>query len=99
MAKKKTIQELQAAQERIEKELKAKSQKLKELRDLEKEELRKARTHRLCTHGAMLEQYLKPEEYTDTQIDMFLKTLFQIPEVMKILQRVKEETDEPAETE
>ena len=38
MAKKKTIQELQAAQERIEKELKVKSQKLKELRDLEIEE-------------------------------------------------------------
>ena len=98
MAKKKTIQELQAEQERIENELKIKTQKLKALQQQEKEQLRKERTHRLCTHGAMLEQYLPPEEYSDKQIDQFFRTMFQIPEVLRILQRIKEQTDEQPET-
>ena len=98
MARTKTVEELQAEQERIENELKVKNQKLKALKQQEKELARKERTHRLCTHGAMLEQYLPPEEYTDEQIDRFLRTLFQIPEVMQILRRVKAETDEQSET-
>ena len=99
MARTKTVEELQAEQERIENELKIKTQKLKALQQQEKEQLRKERTHRLCTHGAMLEQYLPPEEYSDKQIDEFFRTMFQIPEVMQILQRVKEGTDGSAETE
>ena len=99
MAKKKTGQEVQAARERIENELKMKNQKFKALRQQEKELARKERTHRLCTHGAMLEQYLPPEEYTNEQIDEFFRTLFRIPEVMQILNRIKEQTDEPAEKE
>ena len=98
MARTKTVEELQAEQERIEKELKIKTQKLKALKQQTQEQLRRERTHRLCTHGAMLEQYLPPEEYTDEQIDMFLRTLFQIPEVMQILHRVKAESEEQSET-
>ena len=98
MARTKTVQELQAEQERIENELRMKNQKLKALKQQEKELARKERTHRLCTHGAMLEQYLPPEEYSDKQIDEFFRTMFQIPEVMRILQRIKEETDEQPET-
>ena len=98
MARTKTVEELQAEQERIENELKVKTQKLKALKQQEKELARKERTHRLCTHGAMLEQYLPPEEYTDEQIDRFLRTLFQIPEVMQILHRVKAESEEQSET-
>lgn len=98
MARTKTVEELQAEQERIENELKVKTQKLKALKQQEKELARKERTHRLCTHGAMLEQYLPPEEYTDEQIDRFLRTLFQIPEVMQILHRVKAELEEQSET-
>ena len=98
MARTKTVEELQAEQERIEKELKIKTQKLKALQQQEKEQLRKERTHRLCTHGAMLEQYLPPEEYSDHQSEEFFRTMFQIPEVMRILQRIKEQTDEQPET-
>ena len=98
MARTKTVEELQAEQERIENELKIKTQKLKALKQQQQEQLRKERTHRLCTHGAMLEQYLPPEEYTDEQIDRFLRTLFQIPEVMQILHRVKAELEEQSET-
>ena len=98
MAKKKSIEDLQAEQANLEEELKLKTQKLKVLRQQEKELARKERTHRLCTHGAMLEQYLPPEQYTDEQIDTFLRTLFQIPEVDAILSRIKAETDEQPET-
>ena len=61
MARTKTVEELQAEQERIENELKIKTQKLKALKQQQQEQLRKERTHRLCTHGAMLEQYLPSE--------------------------------------
>lgn len=98
MARTKTVEELQAEQERIENELKIKTQKLKALKQQQQEQLRKERTHRLCTHGAMLEQYLPPEEFTDEQINEFFRTMFQIPEVMRILQRIKEQTDEQPET-
>ena len=98
MAKKKTAQDLRTEQERLENELKVKTQKLKALKQQQQEQLRKERTHRLCTHGAMLEQYLPPEEYSDKQIDEFFRTMFQIPEVMRILQRIKEQTDEQPET-
>ena len=98
MARIKTVEELQAEQKRIENELKIKTQKLKALKQQQQEQLRKERTHRLCTHGAMLEQYLPPEEYSDKQIDEFLNTMFQIPEVMQILHRVRAETDEQSET-
>ena len=98
MAKKKTAQDLRTEQERLENELKVKTQKLKTLKQKEKELARKERTHRLCTHGAMLEQYLPPEEYSDKQIDEFLKTMFQIPEVVSILQWIKGQTNEQPET-
>ena len=98
MARTKTVEELQAEQERIENELKVKTQKLNALKQQQQEQLRKERTHRLCTHGAMLEQYLPPEEYSDKQIDEFFRTMFQIPEVLRILQRIKEQTDDQPET-
>ena len=69
MARAKTVEELQAEQERIENELKVKTQKLKALKQQQQEQLRKERTHRLCTHGTMLEQHLPPEEFTEDWID------------------------------
>lgn len=99
MARTKTVQELQAEQERIENELKMKNQKLKELRQQEKELARKERTHRLCTHGAMLEQYLPPEEFNDDQIDKILKGVFQSDNVKQFMYRIKEQTDEQPEKE
>ena len=99
MARKKTAEEMRLAREKAEQDLKLRQEALKKLKQKEAELTRKERTHRLCTHGAMLEQYLPPEEYTDEQIDKFLRTLFQIPEVMQMLHRVTEETNEPPETE
>ena len=90
MPKKKTIEELQAEQEKLENELKVKTEKLKALKAQTKEQMRKERTHRLCTHGGMLEQYLPPEEYTDDQLGAILKSLFQDTQVKQMLQRVKQ---------
>ena len=97
MPKKKTIEELQAEQEKLEQELQIKTQKLKALKAQTKEQIRKERTHRLCTHGAMLEQYLPPEGYKDEQIEELLKTLFQNPQVKQMLQTAKqtERTETP----
>lgn len=98
MAKKKTLQELQAEQERVENELKIRNQKLKALKQQEKELARKERTHRLCTHGAMLEQYLPPEEYTDDEIDKILRTVFQNDNIRQFVNSVKEHPYEQSET-
>ena len=98
MARTKTVEELQAEQERIEKELKIKTQKLKALQQQEKELARKERTHRLCTHGAMLEQYLPPEEYTDDEIDKILRTVFQNDNIRQFVNSVKEHPYEQPET-
>ena len=97
MARTKTVEELQAEQERIEKELKIKTQKLKALQQQEKELARKERTHRLCTHGAILEQYLPPEEFSDDQIDKILRSVFQSENVKHFIDRIKEQTDEQTE--
>lgn len=94
MAKSKTIQELQEEQKKMEEELKLKTQKLKALKQQEKELARKERTHRLCAHGAMLEQYLPPEEFTDDQIDKILKTMFQSEQTKQFVNRFKEQSSQ-----
>lgn len=60
---------------------------------------RRERTHRLCTRGAMLESYLPhPENVTDEQIDVILKTLFHRSEIRQSIAKIlaengKEETE------
>ena len=58
MARKKTLEELQAEREKAEQDLKMRQENLKKLKQKEAELTRSQRTHRLCTHGAMLEQYI-----------------------------------------
>lgn len=93
MARKKTIAELRSEQEKLEQELKTKQQSLKALRQQEAELTRRERTHRLCTHGAMLEQYLAPEKYTDEQIETILKTIFGWNGTAEMLRRVQREAE------
>ncbi len=85
MARKKTIEELQSEQEKLEQELKVKQQNLKALRRQKAELTRKERTHRLCTHGAMLEQYLAPERFTDEQVSEMLKVIFNWDPVIQLM--------------
>ena len=60
---------------------------------------RRERTHRLCTRGAMLESYLShPENVTDEQIDVILKTLFHRNDIRQFIAKIlaengKEETE------
>ena len=74
--KKKSLAELKAEEERVKKELKIQKQNIRILEAEQKELTRRKRVNRLCTHGAMLEQYLKPEVFSDEQIEVILKTIF-----------------------
>ena len=50
---------------------------------------RRERTHRLCTRGAMLESYLPhPENVTDEQIDVILKTLFHRNDIRRFIEKI-----------
>ncbi|MBR3173716.1 MAG: DUF3847 domain-containing protein [Eubacterium sp.] len=57
MAHRKTLEELQAARVKAEEKLKLRQDNLKKLKQQEAELTRKARTHRLCTHGARRNSY------------------------------------------
>lgn len=76
VAKKKTLEELQAVQEKAERELKIANQNLRILKSDEKKLTRKERTHRLCNHGGLLEKYLPPDRFTGEQMEEILTTLF-----------------------
>jgi hypothetical protein len=68
-------------------QLKAKSHELTTLN-------RKARTHRLCSHGAMLEKFLeKPELLTDEEIMVLLALAFQRTEVQDRLKTMLSEAE------
>ena len=89
MAKKKSLKELQAEKEKIERELRITKQDLKILESEEKRLRKNERTHRLCNHGGLLEIYLPPEEFNDEQIQSILKTVFRWPQTRDLLEKVK----------
>ena len=94
MARKKTLDEIRMQREKAEEKLKVETQNLKILKQKEAELSRKERTHRLCTHGAMIEQYLDPEKYTDEEFALILKTVFRLPEVIRMLSQKEDKTEE-----
>lgn len=93
MARKKTIEELREEMNRAEQDLKNRQQKLASLKQKEKELTQKARTHRLCTHGAMLEQYLKHYDYTDEQIAIILKNVYRRSDTIELLERIRHQAE------
>ena len=97
MARKKTLEELHAEREKAEQDLKMRQENLKKLKQKEAELTRSQRTHRLCTHGAMLEQYLSPEEFTDEQYDRILKALFRRSDNLEMIQSVKRQAESQGE--
>ena len=99
MARKKTLEELQAEREKAEQDLKLRQENLKKLKAREAELTRSQRTHRLCTHGAMLEQYLAPDEFTDEQIDRILKAIFRRSDIIEMLSSVKRQAEYRSEAE
>ena len=97
MAKKKTLEQIRAEQERIEQELKVRQQNLKILKQKEKEMSRKERTHRLCTHGAILEQFLDPNEFNDEQLMEILTTIFRHSSNQEMLESYRRQIREERE--
>ena len=89
MSKKKTITELQAELEKAKRERKITEQNIKILEKQQKELTRRERTHRLCTHGGMLERYLHPSEFSDAQIEVLFKEIFSKNEVKELLEKTK----------
>lgn len=98
MARKKTVEDLQKMQEKLEHDLMVKKQSLLEVKKKAKELERSKRTHRLCTHGAMLERYLSPDEFTDEQISSILQSLFTDQGIINFLNDVKRQAERPSET-
>lgn len=89
MEKLKKLNEKEAATLR---ELKQAQQRLKILQNRRKIYDRKERTHRLCQHGALLEHFFPPDEFTDEMIMFLLNGLFDRSndEVRKQLEEVKD---------
>ena len=76
----------------VEKKLKASEDEEKFLKSTLKQYDRKARTHRLCNRGAMLEKYLqKPDYLSDEQVAEFLKIVFHRADVQEILRKLLNE--------
>lgn len=87
MSKKKTTAELQAELETAKQEKKITEQRIKILKNMQKELTRRERTHRLCVHGGMLERYLKPGEFSDEQIERILQTIFSESRTRELLEK------------
>ena len=93
MAHKKSLEELKEEIEKVKQDKKVAEQELKKYEHLEQELTRRARTHQLCTRGGMLEKYINPEVYSDQQVGEILRLTFQLPEVIEILNRIKQESE------
>ena len=73
-------------------QLKKEKQRLKILQNQRKVLERKARTHRLCQHGALLERYFPPDEFTDEMIRFLMDGTFnrQDEAVRDLMEEVKD---------
>lgn len=87
MSKRKTTAELQAELETAKQEKKITEQRIKILKNMQKELTRRERTHRLCVHGGMLERYLNPREFSDEQIERILQTIFSESRTRELLEK------------
>lgn len=89
MGKEKSLQELEVERQKAKRELKIAEQNVKILESEQQRLTRNQRTHRLCTHGGLLECFLPPEEYSDEQMETILKAIFHWPETEKLLEQIK----------
>ena len=78
-------EKLQAERERILQEKRRLEAREREIRKKIADENRKARTHRLCTRGGMLESFLPdPESITNDEVMELLKKIFDLPAVKEL---------------
>ena len=88
-----TLEELYAEKERTEEELRKAMQKEKILNHQLSKLTRNARTHRLCTRGAMLETFLpNPELLSDDEVLNALKLIFHTEQAERILEKLETES-------
>ena len=82
-------EKLLANQDRLREDKQRVESRIRALQNQIKEEDRKARTHRLCTRGGMLESFLPdPENITDGTVMDLLKKLFDLPAAKKLVSEV-----------
>ena len=79
-------EKLLARQERLREDKERVESKIRALQNQIKEADRKARTHRLCSRGGMLESFLPdPENITDDAVMDLLKKLFDLSAAKKLV--------------
>ena len=82
-------EKLLAKQDRLREDKQRVESRIRALQNQIKDEDRKARTHRLCTRGGMLESFLPdPENITDGTVMDLLKKLFDLPAAKKLVSEV-----------
>ena len=80
------IEALRKEQSSLQAKLRAATHRQKYLESAEKKLTWKERTHRLCTHGGMLEKFLiEPGSLTDDQVMEILKSAFRRDEVTALI--------------
>lgn len=87
------LRELIIEVEKAEQGLKLSEQRLRAIQNKRKKLERNARTHQLCTHGAMLEAYLPPDDFTDGKIAEILRLVFRREEVKMLVNNIREAPD------
>lgn len=86
MTNKSKIEALRKEQSSLQAKLRAATHRQKYLESAEKKLTWKERTHRLCTHGGMLEKFLiEPGVLTDDQVMEILKSAFRRDEVTALI--------------
>ncbi len=84
-----TLEELYTEKQKAQEELRKAKQKEKILNNQLSKLTRNARTHRLCTRGAMLETFLPhPELLTDDEIMSLLKVVFHTDQAKSIVDKL-----------
>ena len=91
------LRELLIEEEKAEQELKLSEQRLRAIQNKRKKLGRNARTHQLCTHGAMLEAYLPPDDFTDGKIAEILRLVFQKEDVKMLVENIRAVPDARSE--
>ena len=89
MAKKRTLQELLLEEDRAERELKIAKQNIRILESEKKQMTYKERMKRLRNHGALLEKYLPPDEFTEEQIQEIMERIFRRVETLFFLEEYR----------
>ena len=89
-----TLEELYAEKEKTEVEIRKLEQRARILKNQQNVLTRKARTHRLCTRGGMLEAFLpSPELIEDEKVMEILKVAFHQEETKDEVEKARRECE------